>query len=140
MRDFGTIVDDTPRSFSGKERLEALAGYIIPQSTRSDLPYMDMSPPTPTEFDSYPQLIFTSAMEWNPQNIVDEYTVHDMDLTENDLEHNEYHPDTINAYGELIPVARQLDNHFRHQRRNHPDVEQLYPSFGFVPCHRIQQT
>jgi hypothetical protein len=48
---------------------------------------MDMSPPTPTELDSYPHVFFTSDIELNPQSIVDEYSVHEMDLTENDLEH-----------------------------------------------------
>jgi hypothetical protein len=90
---------------------------------------MDMSPPTPTELDTYPHVFLTSDMEWNPQSIVDEYTVHDMHLTDNDLEHNEYHPDTINAYGELLPIARQQDNHFQHQKRNQPDIEQLTPNF-----------
>jgi hypothetical protein len=104
------------------------------------LPYMDMSPPPPTEKDSYPHVFFTSDMEWNPQSIVDEYTVHDMDPTDNDMEHNEYHPDTIDAYGELLPAARQQDNHFRNQRRNHPGIEQLSPNFGFVPCLCIQHS
>jgi hypothetical protein len=139
LRDFGTIVDNTPRSFGGKQHLETLDGYIIPLSIRSGLPYVDMTPPTPTEFDSYPQVFFTSDMEWNPQTIVDvdEYTVHDTALTGNDLEHNEYHHDTINAYGELLTAAHQQDIHFRHQRRNHPDVEQLSPNFGLslYPAH-----
>jgi hypothetical protein len=56
---------------------------------------MDMSPPTSTELDSYLHKFFTSDMEWNPQSIV-----------------GENHPDTINAYGELLPVARQQDIHF----------------------------
>jgi hypothetical protein len=107
---FGTIVDNTSRSFCGKQHLETLDGYIIALSIRSGLPYMDMYPPTPTEFDSYPHVFFTSDMEWNPQRIVDEYTVHDMDLTDNDLEHND--PNTINTYRELLPVARQQDIHF----------------------------
>jgi hypothetical protein len=86
---------------------------------------MDMSPPTPSELDSYPHVIFTSDMEWNPASIVDEYTVYDLDLTDNDLQYNEYHPDTINAYGVLLPVACQRDIHFRYQQRNHPDIDQL---------------
>ena len=32
---FGTIVDNTPRHFGGKQRLETLDGYIIPLSIRS---------------------------------------------------------------------------------------------------------
>jgi hypothetical protein len=71
-----------------------------------------MSPTTPTELDSYPKVLFMSDVELNPQSIVDEYRVHDMDTIDNDLEHNEYHPDTINAYGEILPVAQQQDIHF----------------------------
>jgi hypothetical protein len=133
-------VDNNPCSFGGKKRLETLDGYIIPLSKLSCLPYIDMSPPTPTEIDSYPHVFFTSYMEWNPQSIVDEYTVHHMDLTDNDMEHNEYHPDTINAYGELLSVARQQGIHFRLQRRKHPDIEQLFPNFGLVPRLCIQHT
>jgi hypothetical protein len=45
-----------------------------------------------------------------------------------------------NAYGELLPVARQQDIQFQHQHRNHPDIEQLSPNFGIVPRLRIQHT
>jgi hypothetical protein len=107
----GTIVDSTPRCSNGKQRLETVDGYIIPLSIRSGLPYMDMSPPTPIELDTYPHVFFTSHLEWNPQIIVDENPIHDMDLTDNDLQHNDYHPDTIIAYGELTPQARQQDIH-----------------------------
>jgi hypothetical protein len=99
---------------------------------------MDMSPQTSTEIDSYPHVFFTYVMEWNPKSIVDKCTLHDMDITDTDLEHNEYQPDTINAYEELLPVARQQDIHFRQQRRNHSDIEQLSPNFGFVPRLCIQ--
>jgi hypothetical protein len=75
LREFGTIVDDTPRSIGGKYHLETLDGYIIPLSIRSGMPYMDMSPPTPSELDSYPHVFFTSDTEWNLQSIVDEYPV-----------------------------------------------------------------
>jgi hypothetical protein len=125
LRHFGIIVDDTPRLFGGKQRLETLDGYIIPLSIHSGLPYMDMSPPTTVELDSYPHVFFTSDMEWNPPDTVDEYTVHDLDLTDNGLIHNEYQPDTNNADGELLPVACQQEIHFRNQRRNHTDIDQL---------------
>jgi hypothetical protein len=32
LRHFGTIVDNTPSCFNGKQRLETLDGYIIPLS------------------------------------------------------------------------------------------------------------
>jgi hypothetical protein len=58
---------------------------------------MGMSPTNPHKLDTYSHVFFTSDMEWHPQSIVDEYTVHDLDLTDDDLQHNENHADTINA-------------------------------------------
>jgi hypothetical protein len=92
---------------------------------------MDMSPPTPYEVDSYPHVVYTSDMEWNPQRIVEEYPVQDLDLTDKDLQHNEYNLDTINAYGELLPVARQQDNYFRHKQWHQPEIVQLSPNLVF---------
>ena len=86
LRHFGTIVDDTPRHFGGKQRLETLDGYIIPLSIRSGLPYMDMSPPTQEELDTYPHVFFTADMEWHPQSVNNEYHVADLDITEDDLQ------------------------------------------------------
>jgi hypothetical protein len=88
---------------------------------------MDMSPTTPSELDSYPHVFITSDMQWKPQSIIDEYPVQDLDLTDNALQHNEYHPDTINAYGELLSVARLQDIYLRRQRRNQHDIDQLSP-------------
>jgi hypothetical protein len=101
-----TIFNNTPCSFGGKQHLETLVRYIIPLSICSVKPYMDMSPPTPVKLDSYPHVFFTSDMEWSPQSIVDEYTIHDMDLSDNVIQNNKYHPNTMNAYGDLLPAAR----------------------------------
>jgi hypothetical protein len=60
LREFGTIVDNTPCSFGGIQHLQNLDGYIIPLSLRSGLPYMDMSPSTPTELGSYPDVFLKS--------------------------------------------------------------------------------
>jgi hypothetical protein len=130
----------TPRFINGKQCLETLDGYIIPLSIRSGLPYMDMSPPTPIELDTYPHVFFTSDTEFNPQSIVDELPIHEMDLTDNEWQYNDYHPDTINAYVELTPQARQQDIPYQDRRRNQPDVEWLSPYFGFVPSLCIQHT
>jgi hypothetical protein len=54
-----------------------------------------------------------------------EYTVQALYLTDTDLHHNEYHPDTINPHGELLPVTCQQDIHFRNEQRNYPDIDQL---------------
>jgi hypothetical protein len=44
---------------------------------------MDMPPLTPVELYSYPHFFFTSDIEWNPKTVVDEYTVHELELTDN---------------------------------------------------------
>jgi hypothetical protein len=61
-------------------------------------------------------------------------------ITDNDLQHNYYHPDTINSYRALTPQARQQDTHYRDRRRNKPVVDLLSPNFSYVPSLRIQQT
>jgi hypothetical protein len=71
-----------------------------------------MSPPTPVELDYYPHAVFMSDMEWNPQRNTEEYTVHDLDLTDNEFQHNKYHPDNIYSFGELLPIACQQDIQF----------------------------
>jgi hypothetical protein len=52
----------------------------------SALTYMDMSPPTQEKLDTYPHVFFTSDTEWHPQNVNDEYSVHDLDITDDDLQ------------------------------------------------------
>ena len=119
LRHFGTIVDDTPRQFGGKQRLEALDGYIIPLSIRSGLPYMDMSPPTQEELDTYPHVFFTSDMEWHPQSVNDEYHVADLDITEDDLQVSDYHPDVLDV---TVPsfalLATTTSTYVRYNRTN----------------------
>jgi hypothetical protein len=134
LRHFVTIVNNTPCSVGGKKRLETLDGYIIPLSICSGLHYMDMSPSTPSELDYYPNLFLTSDMEWNPKSIVDEYTDHDLDLTD---KHDEYHPYIFKAYGELLPVAHQQYINFRNQRRNQPDKPNLLGKTPVYLCQNI---
>jgi hypothetical protein len=52
---------------------------------------MDMSPPTAEEIDTYPHVIFTSDMTWDAQVIDDEYSVSDLDLSEDTMPFPEYH-------------------------------------------------
>jgi hypothetical protein len=63
LHDFGTIVDNTPCSFGGKQCLEVLDGFIIPLYIFSGLPYIYTCPATPIELDSYPHVLSTSDME-----------------------------------------------------------------------------
>jgi hypothetical protein len=104
LRNFGTIVEKTPHWCSGKQRLLTVDRYFINLSIQSGLPKMDMAPLGLNEIDTYPHVFFTVDLEWNPHNFVNEYTVHDLDLTDNDSQHNKYLADTINVYVELFPL------------------------------------
>jgi hypothetical protein len=138
LRHFGTIVDDTPRIFGGNQSLEALDGDIIPLSIC--LPYMDMSPPTPEELDTYPHVFFTADTEWHPQKVNDEYSDTDLDITDDDLQYSDYHPGSLDVYGDLIPSSRQHDVHLRTVQPNQPDLDTISPNFGFVHRLRNQHT
>jgi hypothetical protein len=63
-----------------------------------------------------------------------------LDLTDNDLQHIDYHPDTIKASREQTPLACQQDIHYQNRRCNQLNAEHLSPNFGFVPSLRIQHT
>jgi hypothetical protein len=54
------------------------------------------------------------------------------DITDNDLQHNDYHPDTIDTSWELTPITCQQDLLYRNHRQNRPDIEQLTPNFALV--------
>jgi hypothetical protein len=130
LHQFGTIFDDTPRQFGGKQRLETLDGYIITLSIQCGLPYMD----------TYPYVFFSADTGWHPQTVCDEYKISDLDLTDDYHQHPEYHPDSINAYGELIPYACQHDVYFRCIQPNQPTIDKISPNRGFSPRLRIQHT
>ena len=138
LRHFGTIVDDTPRQFNGKHRLITLDGYLIPLSICECLPYIKLS--------TYPHVIFTSDVPWEPQLVNDEYPVSSLDLDENEVLTSDYHPDTLNDYGELhshslsIVSSPKVQAHRTSVSPVKHDPDKLSPNFGFVPIKRIQHT
>jgi hypothetical protein len=93
-----------------KETLETPEGYFIPISIQNCLPYIDMHTPTDEELEAYPQVNFTSDKPLEPQVFDNEYSVDDLDLSEDDLVKAEYHP-SLNGYGKI--------NH----RNDHDDPE-----------------
>jgi hypothetical protein len=58
---------------------------------------MDMSPPTQDELDTYPHVFFTADREWHQQNVNDEYSVNDLDITDDDLQQSDYHPGSLDV-------------------------------------------
>ena len=155
LKHFGIIIDDTPRQFGGKQRLATPEGYYIPLSIRNGLPYIDMQPPTDAELESYPHVIFTSDMSWDPQVLDDEYTVTDLDLNEDDLVIPSYHPHALNEFGDINPLHHNDPDLFNYQTQvqkfslksnkhlvgpKQHDFERLAPNFAFVPRERIRHT
>jgi hypothetical protein len=72
LRAFGLDVNDIPKKFFGKQRIVTPEGYIIPLKIKNGLAFMDMSPPTDAEMETYPHVLFTSAMTWDPTTLDDE--------------------------------------------------------------------
>jgi hypothetical protein len=102
LKSFGIIVDDDPLSSSGQQCIITPDGYHIPISIRNGLPWMDMSAPNPTELLSYPHVIFTSDMPWDPQVHDHEYNIQDLEPpTDTTLLDPTYHSNTINDFGDM---------------------------------------
>jgi hypothetical protein len=97
---------------------------------------MDMSPPTAEEVDTYPHVIFTSDKTWDPQVIDDEYSVSDVDISQDTMPFPEYHPDTLNRFGDVhTAFACKLDifvnlNIVKPKKLCSDD---FVPHFAFVP-------
>ena len=158
FKSFGIMVDDTPRQFqNGKQRLETPDGYIIPISIRNGLPYIDMAPPTDEDMESYPHVLFTSDLSWDPQSLDNEYSSADLDLTEGDVLGPAYRPNDINDVGDInaylmddddilnykiiiTPVNQIEINNKRIIAPKQLDFVRLSPNFAFIPPARIQKT
>ena len=162
MKHFGLIVDDIPLQYTGTQCIITPDGYHIPLSIRNGLPWMDMSAPNPTELNSYPHVLFTSDMPWDPQIIDHEYNVDDLiPPSDPDLLSPAYHPDTLNDFGDITtynvnstntntPIINIVnepyglnatyDVQYRHVQQKIHDFSYLQPYFGYVPADRIRNT
>ena len=101
LKHFGVQVDETPRQLGGKQRIRTSSGHVVPLSIRNGLAYMDMSPPTPFDMESYPHVMLTSDSTWNPIVFDDEYLVEDVELEESDTI-PDYGTDRVNDFGQLL--------------------------------------
>ena len=63
--------------------------------------YMDMIPPTDSDMESYPHVIFTSDDTWDPSTMDDEFAPDTINVTEDDLT-PDYGRNRVNDYGELL--------------------------------------
>ena len=149
LKHFKLLVDDTPRSLGGKQRIITPDGYIISLSNCQGLAHMDMCPPTNHELDQYPHVMFTSDLPWNPTCLDGEAVIDDP--SETDAIPVSYIPDDtrVNVYGEIL-----LDDHdatvdhaiitvkanAAKLTNKAPDYNVLRPYFGWTPIDRIKKT
>ena len=69
LRAFDLDVNELPRRAPcgrGLQRITTPEGYIIPLKIKQGLPYMGMTCPSDEEMESYPHVVFTSDMPWDP--------------------------------------------------------------------------
>src|SRR5687768_3611797 len=59
-------VHDKSIKVGGKQRIETLAGYIIPLNIRQGLPFMTIRPYTDAEWEQLPHVILTADTDWDP--------------------------------------------------------------------------
>jgi hypothetical protein len=128
-------VDDTPLKLNGKQSIITPDGYHIPLSIHQGLPWMDMSAPTPLDMRSYPHVLFTSDMPWNPSDYDSKQNTQDLDPSDLDL-NPAYHADTLNNFGEIT----NYHINYHHVQPKQLDFIRLQPNFGFIPVDRIKHT
>ena len=102
LKHFGIMIDDTPHQLQGKQSITTPEGYVIPISIRNGLPFIDMTPPTDHEIESYPHVIFTSDMPWDPQILDNELKPTDLLVSNNDDTVAAYHSNSLNDYGDIV--------------------------------------
>ena len=130
FRAFDLDVNEVPLKCHGLQRILTPEGYIIPLKICSGLPYMAMSCPSDLELDSYPHVMFTSDMPWDP-------TFFDDDDDDN-FEVTDPVPidDRVNQFGELLGREAQAQVVNKHT----PNLDAMRPFFGWTPLDRIQRT
>jgi hypothetical protein len=143
LESFGNEVDDTSRRLGGQQRLITHDGKVIPVSIRQGLPYIDMRSPTDDELATYPHVIMTSDVDWDPSVLDNEFTPDDPEAPEPDT--TSQNP-RLNDYGEVIRDHADYVNdccisaNSQVVTRNEHDYDRLRPYFGWCPLQRLKHT
>jgi hypothetical protein len=168
LRSFGALVHEAPRRHGGLQRVITPCGYHIPLSYRAGLPYLDMSVPSDSEYNSLPHVLLTGDTPWDPSSMDDEFSPSDLALdAPHDLRTLDLDPRTTDLGGYTGNLSDDIDliiNHCRQEItiplmatdlpfRFHdfdinkrdistrvPNLELLRPNFGWIPIDRIKQT
>jgi hypothetical protein len=138
----GMMVNDCSRELGGDQNIITPCDKIIHLSYHDGLPKMDMCPPTEDEMASYPHVILTSEMEWDPTILDNEFGPNDMPSSATTTNLPDSH---LNDYGEL---NRDHANYVHHccirangaaVNRNEPDYTRLQPYLGWTSLDRVKQ-
>ena len=79
MEHFKVIVCDKSIKVGGKQQIHTLAGHTLPLSIKNGLAYLKcLGPPTDSDLEKYPHVMFMSTGEWDP-------SIQDHEFTEDDI-------------------------------------------------------
>ena len=169
LESFGLLVDDRPQSSGGTQCVITNEGYVIPLHIRDGLPYMDMSPPTDSDMDTFPHVFMTSDSPWDPTALDSEFSVDPVNpLPDSAIARRQNRDPRVNDFGDYVPPQQRLNHstcvdqlllsaasvvttlvvmsatvlsHFPTQLRPRlPDLDFLRPNFAWVPSERIKAT
>ena len=147
---FGGVVYDSAKAGGGYQMIVTHEGYAIPLHVRNGLFYMDMSPASDEDMDTYPHVFITVDAPWNPETVDEEFffdgsdTMTDVPLVQSCCDARD---PRVDAYGEFhtLSMYTQEDSLTQAQRdtpidqillmsqtlkRRLPDLDALLPNFG----------
>ena len=157
---FGGVEYDSAKAGGGYQMIVTHEGYAIPLHVRNGLFYMDMSPASDEDMDTYPHVFLTADAPWNPDIVDEEFffdasdSISDVPLVQSRRDGRDPRVDT---YGEFHTLSvytpedsitqEQRDNAIdqvllmsQTMKRRLPDLDALLPNFGWVGKDRIRDT
>jgi hypothetical protein len=158
---YKNIVEDRSRVLGGKQRIITLDDFVIPLHVHQGLAYMDMQPPSDTEFDTLPHIVLTSDVDWDPSIISNEIDlVTDWHDAVQDLPSDPYVEPRFNSTGgykhrhvanfdifsspdfvdRSTAIGNILSSNQHDMTRNSHNYEALRPCLGWVSADTVQKT
>jgi len=68
MEHYKNVVNDRPLKLGGTQSITTNDGYTFPLDFQNGLPFLKLRPYTDEEWDTFPTVIMTEDMEWNPRH------------------------------------------------------------------------
>ena len=133
-------VDDRSKKVGGKQCIITLEGYVIPLQVINGLPYLNMHPPTDSDLEKLPHIVFTSDIDWDPSALDCDF---DLDKDWADIPHIDDIYDNL-AFDEFGNYNNRhvsnLESGSPFVKEKPPDLELLGPKFGWAPLDTIAKT